>query len=137
MSWTKDDMLEFMKLHKSFFGREVMLKESASDDWICKRFTSKLFQKMISIDFYQIFRSGYVDVVYEGKGDIKSMRLRKGVVLPMEKCVDIANFIAGRTRKLTPLDVFAIMKYIDYGVYLRTDYLGILERAVLDRLEGK
>ena len=91
MSWTKDDMLEFMKLHKSFFGREVMLKESASDDWICKRFTSKLFQKMISIDFYQIFRSGYVDVVYEGKGDIKSMRLRKGVVLPMEKCVDIAN----------------------------------------------
>ena len=135
MSWGEDNLLQFMQVHSKFFGREIEQITAARFEWVQKTFTKKLFEYLRRIDFYQVYKEDYIVAEYEGKGDIRDMRLRDDFALTTKQCVDIANYIAGRMDKLGSIDVFAILKYIDFGLDLRTNYISILDNVILRMVE--
>lgn len=137
MAWTEDTLLKFMQVHSDFFGKEIKKIEGASKEWIIEKFQKTLFRKMCQIDFYEVVLSKYADITYEGKGDIKSIKPNASYSLSEKQCVEIANFIAGRTEHLSTLDVFAIIQYLEFGEYLQTTgYMQLLRQVVKDRRKG-
>lgn len=138
--WTEDNLLQFMQVHKDTFGKDIVQIKDAEQEWICKRFTNKLFS---ALDWTQVIETPYVDVSYVGKGDIDSIKVKKDFCLTPSECVNIANFIAGRIfikydcSRINNLDSFAVINYIQYGIDLRTNYIGLLKKIVQQSLEGE
>ena len=138
--WTEDNLLKFMQVHKDTFGEDILQIKDAEQEWICKRFTDKLFS---ALDWTQVINTPYVDVRYIGKGDIDSIKVKKDFCLTPSECVNIANFITCRIfrkydcSQINDLDSFAVINYIRYGFDLRTNYIGLLEKMVQQALEGE
>ncbi len=133
--WDQDNLLEFMKVHPHAFGRDIVHIKDADEEWICKRFTNRLFAKL---DWTQVCDTPYVDIETEGKGDIRRMRVKAGFCLTPKQCADIANYIAGRIPSdyIHHFESFAILNYIQYGIYLNYPYMSILRKHV-DQLIAK
>lgn len=133
--WNKDNLLEFMKVHKSAFGRDLVHIEDADEEWICKRFTNRLFGKL---DWTQVCDTPYVDVETVGKGDVSRIRVKADFCLTPTQCADIANYIAGRipSDEIHHYESFAILNYIRYGIGLYYPYMSVL-RAHVDQLIAK
>ncbi len=136
--WKEDDLLDFMKHNRRFFGSDIAGINSASIEWVCKRFTCKLISIMY---WYHAVQASFTDIEYEGKGDIRSIRCKNEFVLTPRQCCDIANFLAGRlgdtkTAKLSEYVSFAVWMYIEYGLSLYTDYLGIMRRMIKEDKDG-
>jgi hypothetical protein len=131
--WTEDKLLEFMQIQHIHFGKEVTQIKDAEQEWICKKFTDCLFS---FLDWSQVLSCPFVDVEYEGKGDIKSIRLKKDFCLSSKQCVDIANYIACKIHRernksyIDELNTFAILNYIRYGIDLHTNYISILKSCL-------
>ena len=127
--WNKDNLLEFMKVHPQAFGRDIVHIKDADEEWICKRFTRRLFGKL---DWTQVYNTPYVDVVTDGKGDISSMRVKAGFCLTPTQCANIANYIAGRipSDEIHHFESFVILNYIQYGIDLQYPYMSILREHV-------
>ena len=125
--WTEDDLLDFMKVFKNVFGRDIEGIKDAEQEWVCKRFTNGLFR---ALEWTQVVNTEYVDVSYVGKGDVNKITVKKDFCLTSIQCKNIANFIAGRIQggKIGELHTFAVMNYIKNGVDLWTNYVGVLER---------
>ena len=131
--WTEDTLLKFMQVHSEHFGEEVLQVEAAKQEWICKKFTERLFGML---DWTQTISSPYVLVSFVGKGDIESIKVKEDFCLNAHQCAKIANFITckmhkddGRSR-INELDSFAVINYIQHDINLRTDYIGLLRRVV-------
>lgn len=130
MSWTQDKLLLFMQRNAKHFGRDVIGIESASIEWVCKKFTRKIINLL---DWTQVYNQPYVKTEYEGKGDIRSIKARNDFCLSPDQCVEIANFIAGKmpegtSTMLDPLTSFSIIQYINRGQPIYTNWIGILGR---------
>ena len=127
--WNKDNLLKFMQVHKDAFGQDIVYIKDADEEWIFKRFTDMLFLKL---DWTQVYSTPYVDIETEGKGDIRSIRVKAGFCLTAIQCVDIANYIAGRIPSgfIHEFESFAILNYIRYGIDLHYSYMSILRSHV-------
>lgn len=138
--WTEDNLLQFMQVHKNTFGKDIVQIKDAEQEWICKRFTNKLFS---ALDWTQVIETPYVDVSYVGKGDIDSIKVKKDFCLTPSQCANIANFITCRIfreydrSQINALDSFAVINYIRYGINLRTNYIGLLKKIVQQTLKGE
>lgn len=133
--WDETSLLAFMQVHKQHFGYDLVHIKKADEEWICERFTRRLFSKL---DWTQVYNTPFVDVETEGKGDIRSMRLKAGFCLSPTQCGEIANYIAGRIPSdyIHHFESFAILNYIQYGIYLNYPYMSILRKHV-DQLIAK
>lgn len=134
MAWDENTLLLFMQRNSRFFGSDIKGIEAAKTEWLCKRFTNKLIQLL---DWTQVIDLPYVDVEYEGKGDVKSIKAKKDFCLTSKQCVTIANFIAGRMPQgnecfINNLDSFAIIQYIDKDTPIYKDWIRVLYRLVAD-----
>lgn len=131
--WTENDLLKFMQVHSDTFGKDILQIKDAEQEWLCKRFTDKLFS---TLDWTQVINTPYVDVRYVGKGDIDSIKVKEDFSLSPTQCANIANFITCRIfrkydcSQINALDSFAVINYIRYGINLRTDYIGLLNKLV-------
>ena len=133
--WTEDSLLIFMQRNTKVFGETISQISGASQEWICKTFTNKLFA---ALDWTQVIDTPYVNVEYEGKGDVSSIKVKKKFCLTAKQCADIANFIAGRldSSRINELNSFAIINYIRYGMDLRFNYIALLESMIRQSLTG-
>lgn len=133
--WTEDNLLIFMQRNTKVFGETISQISGASQEWICKIFTNKLFA---ALDWTQVIDTPYVNVEYEGKGDVSSIKVKKKFCLTAKQCADIANFIAGRldSSRINELNSFAIINYIRYGMDLRFNYIALLESMIRQSLTG-
>lgn len=133
--WTEDNLLIFMQRNTKVFGETISQISGASQEWICKTFTNKLFA---ALDWTQVIDTPYVNVEYEGKGDVSSIKVKKKFCLTAKQCADIANFIAGRldSSRINELNSFAIINYIRYGMDLRFNYIALLESMIRQSLTG-
>ena len=133
--WTEDNLLIFMQRNTKVFGKTISQISGASQEWICKTFTNKLFA---ALDWTQVIDTPYVNVEYEGKGDVSSIKVKKKFCLTAKQCADIANFIAGRldSSRINELNSFAIINYIRYGMDLRFNYIALLESMIRQSLTG-
>lgn len=132
MSWTQDKLLLFMQRNSKYFGSDIKGIESANIEWTCKRFTNRLIGLL---DWTQVMDLPYVDVKYEGKGDVTSIKPKKGFCLTPKQCVTIANFIAGRMPQgdqhfINELYSFAIIQYINKDIPIYKDWIRELYRLV-------
>lgn len=133
--WTEDNLLLFMQRNTKVFGKTISQISGASQEWICKTFTNKLFS---ALDWTQVIDTPYVNVEYEGKGDVRSIKVKKNFCLTAKQCADIANFIAGRldSSRINELNSFAIINYIRYGMDLRFNYIALLQSMIRQSLTG-
>ena len=133
--WTEDNLLIFLQINTKVFGETISQISGASQEWICKTFTNKLFA---ALDWTQVIDTPYVNVEYEGKGDVSSIKVKKKFCLTAKQCADIANFIAGRldSSRINELNSFAIINYIRYGMDLRFNYIALLESMIRQSLTG-
>lgn len=132
MAWNEDTLLQFMQTFPKYFGLDIKGIKSASIEWVCKRFTNRLIKLL---DWTQAVDLTYVDVEYEGKGDIKSIKAKADFCLTPKKCVTIANFIAGRMPEssneyLSDLVSFAIIQYINKDIPIYTNWISLLYKIV-------
>lgn len=132
MAWSEDTLLLFMQRNSKYFGNDIKGIESAKMEWVCKRFTNRLVKLL---DWTQVINLPCVDVKYEGKGDVESIKAKKDFCLTPKQCVTIANFIAGRMPQgneffINELYSFAIIQYIQKDCPICTDWIKILYKVV-------
>jgi hypothetical protein len=125
--WHEENLLKFMQINSDVFGEDMRHIKDADEIWKIERFIKGLFH---ALDCMQVICTPYVDIKYCGKGDIESVRVKKDFSLTLKQCAEIADFVACRFVKgnLNQLDSFAVLNYIKNGVYLRTDYIGMLQK---------
>ena len=132
MAWDESTLLMFMQRNSKHFGSDLKGIESANIEWVCKKFTNRLINLL---DWTQVIYLPYVDVEYEGKGDVKSIKAKKDFCLTPNQCVTIANFIAGRMPQghdcfINKLDSFATIQYINGKYPIYKDWIRELYRWV-------
>lgn len=132
MAWSEDTLLLFMQRNSKYFGDDIKGIESAKIEWVCKRFTNRLIGLL---DYTQVVDLPYVDVEYEGKGDVASIEAKEDFCLTPKQCLTIANFIAGRMPQgnrsfINELYSFAIIQYINKDIPIYKDWIRELYRLV-------
>lgn len=133
--WSENNFLKFMQVHGGVFGEDITHVKDADDEWLARRFTKGIFH---ALDWRQVINTPYVDVSYQGKGDIEKIKVKNEFCLTAKQCSEIAGFVACRfvKNKLNELDSFAVISYIRYGAYIGTDYIRILQDIVSKALKG-